>query len=90
MLSWLGMRKSKKTGRQFFRNVQKRTVTFVLLTSLAALSGVKFLLTYLIPTSYLEDPIVAALPGVVGVLVAMVYVLVIERLFIDEADNTSR
>ena len=84
------MRKSKKTGRQFFRNVQKRTVTFVLLTSLAALSGMKSLLTYLIPTSYLEDPIVTALPGVVGVLVAMVYVLVIERLFIDEADNTSR
>lgn len=90
MLSWLGIRNGEKTGRQFFGNVQKRTVTFVLLTSLAALYGVKSLLTYLIPASNLEDPIVAILPGVVGVLVALVYVLVIERLLIDEADNSSR
>jgi hypothetical protein len=49
------------------------------------MSGVKSLLVYLIPTAYLEDAIVAVLPGIVGLLVALVYILVLERLLHDQA-----
>ncbi|WP_312048698.1 hypothetical protein [Exiguobacterium profundum] len=85
MLSWLGMTKGEKTGRTFFGDVSKRAVTLVLLSSLMLMSGVKLLLVYLIPTAYLEDDIVAVLPGIVELLVALVYILVLERLLHDQA-----
>lgn len=66
LLSWLGMTKRGKTGRPFFGDVSKRAVTLVLLSSLMLMSGVKSLLVYLIPTAYVEDAIVAVLPGIVG------------------------
>ena len=83
LLSWLGMTKGEKTGRPFFGDVSKRAVTLVLLSSLILMYGVKSLLVYLIPTVYLEDAIVAILPGIVGLLVALVYILVLERLLHD-------
>ena len=85
LLSWLGMTKGEKTGRPFFGDVSKRAVTLVLLSSLMLMYGVKSLLVYLIPTAYLEDAIVAVLPGIVGLLVALVYILVLERLLHDQA-----
>ncbi|MGA9466455.1 MAG: hypothetical protein WBV10_02410 [Exiguobacterium marinum] len=85
MLSWLGMTKGEKTGRPFFGDVSKRAVTLVLLSSLMLMYGVKSLLIYLIPTAYLEDRIIAVLPGVLGMLVALVYILVLERLLHDQA-----
>lgn len=88
MLSWLGMTQVEKTGRQFFGNMEKRTIIFVLLTSLIVLNGVKSLLTYLIPVAYLADSIIAVLPGTFGVLVALVYVLILERVLQDKADDT--
>lgn len=87
MLSWLGMTKGEKKGRQFFGSTQKRTVTLVLLTSLMVLFGVNSLLTSLIPVAYLADSIIAVLPGTLGILVALVYVLILERLLEDKADN---
>ena len=87
MLSWLGMTKGEKTGRPFFGDVSKRAVTIVLLSSLMLMYGVKSLLVYLIPTAYLEDAIVAVLPGIVGLLVALVYILVLERLLHDQAES---
>ena len=84
MFAWFGMRHVKKTDRQFFGNLQKRTVTLILLTALLVLNGVKSLLTYLIPAAYLTDSIIAVLPGTVGVLVALVYVLVLERMLQDK------
>ncbi|WP_114164829.1 hypothetical protein [Exiguobacterium sp. TNDT2] len=80
MLSWLGITNGNQTERQFFGNVKKKTKLVILITALLALYGVKSLFTYLIPTSYLADPIVAVLPGIVGVLVSLLYVLVVERL----------
>lgn len=88
MLSWLGITNADETNqteRQFFGNVKKKTRIIILLTALLALYGVKSLLTYLIPGSYLADPIVAVLPGTFGVLVSVVYVLVAERLLQDNA-----
>ncbi|MBR2679619.1 MAG: hypothetical protein IKG65_14530 [Exiguobacterium sp.] len=70
MLSWLGMTKSGKTGPPFFGDVSKRAVTLVLFSSLILM---------------LEDAIVAVLPGIVGLLVALVYILVLERLLHDQA-----
>ncbi|TCI47194.1 hypothetical protein EVJ27_03455 [Exiguobacterium sp. SH3S2] len=93
MLSWLGITnadKTDKTERQFFGNVKKKTITLILLTALIALYGVKAFLTYLIPASYLDDALVAVLPGTVGVLVSLVYVLILERVLQDEVDNTER
>ncbi|WP_408584776.1 hypothetical protein [Exiguobacterium chiriqhucha] len=90
MLSWLGITNTDQTERQFFGNVKKKTRIVILLTALLALYGVKSLFTYLIPASYMADPIVAVLPGAVGVLVALVYVLVAERLLQDKADHTER
>lgn len=87
MLSWLGMTKGERTGRQFFGSTQKRTVSLVLLTSLVVLFGVKSLLTSLIPVAYLADSIIAVLQGTLGLLVALVYVLILERLLEDKADN---
>lgn len=52
------------------------------------LNGVKSLLTYLIPTAYLSDSIIAVLPGTAGVLVALVYVLVFERMLQDKTVDT--
>ncbi len=88
MFAWFGMRHVKKTDRQFFGNLQKRTVTLILLTALLVLNGVKFLLTYLIPGAYLTDSIIAVLPGTVSVLVALVYVLVLERILQDKTVDT--
>ena len=91
MLSWLGITNTDQTNqteRQFFGNVKKKTKIVILLTALLALYSVKSLFTYLIPVSYMADPIVAVLPGTVGVLVALVYVLVAERLLQDKADHT--
>lgn len=85
LLSWLGMTKGEKTGRPFFGDVSKRATTLVLLSSLMLMYGVKSLLIYLIPTAYLEDAVVAVLPGLVGLLVALVYILVLERLLHDQA-----
>lgn len=93
MLSWLGItntEQAEQTERQFFGNVKKTTRIVILLTALLALYGVKSLFTYLIPASYMADPIVAILPGTVGVLVSLVYVLVTERLLQDKVDNTKR
>ncbi|WP_215144101.1 hypothetical protein [Exiguobacterium qingdaonense] len=87
MLSWLGMTKGEETGRQFFGDVSKRAVTLVLLSSLILMYGVKSLLIYLIPTAYMEDAIVAVLPRIVGLFVALVYILVFERLLHDQADS---
>lgn len=80
MLSWLGITNTDQTERQFFGNVKKKTKLVILITALLALYGVKSLFIYLIPASYLADPIVAVLPGIVGVLVSLLYVLVVERL----------
>lgn len=88
MFAWFGMTQVKKTNRQFFRNLQKRTVTLILLTALLVLNGVKSLLTYLIPAAYLSDSIIAVLPGTAGVLVALVYVLIFERMLQDKTVDT--
>ncbi|RHB50154.1 hypothetical protein DW881_07015 [Exiguobacterium sp. AM39-5BH] len=90
MLSWLGITNTDQTERQFFGNVKKKTRIIILLTALLALYSVKSLFTYLIPASYLADPIVAVLPGTVGVLVSLVYVLVAERLLQDKANHDKR
>jgi len=90
MLSWLGITnadKADKNERQFFGGVNKKTITYILSTALIALYGIKFLLTYLIPASFLHDPIVGVLPGTVGVLVSVVYVLILERLLQDKNDK---
>lgn len=83
MLNWLGMTKSEKHDRDFFGNVKRRTVQLVLLSALMLLFGVEALFSYLIPTAALADPLVAVLPGTLGVLVAVVYVFVLERVFQD-------
>lgn len=87
MLSWLGITKGEKEGRPFFGNVSKRAVTLVLLTSLILMNVVKSLFLYLIPKIYLDDVIVAVLPGIVGLLVAWVYILVLERILHDQAES---
>lgn len=89
MLSWLGLTNAEKNERQFFGNVKKETITLILLTALIILYGVKTLLTYLIPSSYLGDPVVGVLPGTLGVLVSIVYVLILERLQQDKNDKKS-
>lgn len=83
MLNWLGMTNREKKDRDFFGNVKRRTVQLVLLSALLLLFGVEALFSYLIPAAALADPLVAVLPGTVGVLVAVVYVLVLERLLQD-------
>ena len=88
MFAWFGMTHVKKTDRQFFGNLQKRTVTLILLTALLLLNGVKSLLAYLIPTAYLTDSVIAVLPGTAGVLVALVYVLIFERILQDKTVDT--
>ncbi|MCT4786472.1 hypothetical protein ACFQO8_11900 [Exiguobacterium aestuarii] len=84
MLSWLGITKGEKSGRPFFGGVSKRAVTLVLLSSLILMNGVKWLFLYLIPSAYLKDSIVAVLPGIVGLFVALVYIFVLERLLHDQ------
>jgi len=49
MLSWLGIHKVEKQRHQFFGNIEKRTITLVLLTSVLVSYGIKMLLTYVIP-----------------------------------------
>lgn len=85
LLSWLGMTKREEEGRPFFGDVSKRAVTLVLLTSLILMNVVKSLFLYLIPKIYLEDAIIAVLPGIIGLLVALVYILVLERLLHEQA-----
>lgn len=87
MLSWLGFTNAKKNERQFFGNVKKETITLILLTALIVLYCVRTLLTYLIPSSYLGDPIVGILPGTVGALVSIVYILILERLQQDKNEK---
>ena len=92
MLSWLGIHKVEKQRRQLFENVQKRTAVIVLLTSLLVSYGIKKLFTYLIPLAYLKDPIVAILPGIIGILIAAIYILILERRLqekLDENNNQS-
>ncbi|WP_214855019.1 hypothetical protein [Exiguobacterium sp. s166] len=60
----------------------------ILLTALLVLNGVKSLLTYLIPAAYLSDSIIAVLQGTAGVLVALVYVLIFERMLQDKTVDT--
>lgn len=88
MFAWFGMTQVKKTNRQFFGNLQKRNVTLILLTALLVLNGVKSLFAYLIPAAYLTESTIAVLPGTAGVLVALVYVLVLERILQDKTVDT--
>ncbi|WP_410503004.1 hypothetical protein RIF24_07065 [Exiguobacterium acetylicum] len=85
MLAWLGMKKANSAGRPFFAGVEKSMVFLILLISLAILNGVRWVLKFLIPTSFFNDPIVSMLPGVVGVLSAIVFVFLVERLISDES-----
>jgi len=90
MLSWLGIHKVEKQRHQFFGNIEKRTITLVLLTSVLVSYGIKMLLTYVIPFAYLKDPIVAVLPGIIGVLVAVIYVFVLERRLQEKHDENMK
>ncbi len=87
MLTWLGMRTDKKVGRQFFTGVEKKTIFLILLLSLVILKGVKWGMTALIPTAFFSDPIVSVLPGVLGVLTAVVFVLLVERSLQDKSSE---
>ncbi|WP_214857395.1 hypothetical protein [Exiguobacterium sp. s191] len=87
MLTWLGMRTDKKAERQFFAGVEKKTIFLILLLSLAILKGVKWGMTVLIPTAFFSDPIVSVLPGVLGVLTAVVFVLLVERSLQDKSSE---
>lgn len=84
VLSWLGISKVEKKEGQFFGNIKKRAIAIVLLSSLLVLYGVKILFTYLIPNVYLNDSIISVMPGTLGVLVALVYILVLERILQDK------
>lgn len=86
MLTWLGVKADKKAERQFFAGVEKKTIFLVLLLSLAILNGVKWGMTALIPTAFFSDSIVSALPGVFGVLITIVFVLLVERQVSDESN----
>lgn len=87
MLTWLGMRTDKKAGRKFFTGVEKKTIFLILLLSLVILKGVKWGVTALIPTAFFSDPIVSVLPGVLGVLTAVVFVLLVERSLQDKSSE---
>lgn len=82
MLTWLGMK--RETGspraRQFFGGASKRAVVSTLAVALAVMLGIRVGLTKLLPEAVLADPLGAVLPGVVGLLVAIVLVGVGERV----------
>lgn len=86
MLSWLGIKKANSAGRPFFAGVEKSTVFLILLISLAVLNSVRWILKFLIPTSFFNDPIVSVLPSVIGILSAIVFVFLVERLISDESN----
>ncbi|WP_214855868.1 MULTISPECIES: hypothetical protein [unclassified Exiguobacterium] len=44
-------------------------------------------MTALIPTAFFSDPIVSVLPGVLGVLTAVVFVLLVERSLQDKSSE---
>ncbi|MDQ6466476.1 hypothetical protein RCC94_03200 [Exiguobacterium acetylicum] len=87
MLTWLGVKADKKAERQFFAGVEKKTIFLILLLALAILKGVKWGMTVLIPTAFFSDPIVSVLPGVLGVLTAVVFVLLVERFLQDKSSE---
>lgn len=82
MLTWLGMKQEARAPRtrQFFGGASKRAVVSTLAVAVAVMWGVRLGLTELLPEAVLEDAVGAVLPGVVGLLVAVVLVGVVERV----------
>lgn len=82
MLTWLGMK--RETGgprtRQFFGGASKRVVVSTLAVALAVMLGIRVGLAEFLPEAIMADPLGAVLPGVVGLLVAVVLVGVVERV----------
>ena len=85
MLTWLGLKNDQKSERQFFAGVEKKTIFLIVLLAITILNGVKWGMTALIPTAFFSDPIVSVLPGMLGVLTAVVFVLLAERFMQDKS-----
>lgn len=86
MLTWLGIKREVNTpqARQFFSGVSKRTVVITLASALAVMIGVRMSLVTLLPDVVLNDPVGAVMPGVIGLLMALILVGVVERLVTDQ------
>ena len=86
MLTWLGIKRKVDTPqtRQFFSGVSKRTVVITLASALAVMIGVRMSLVTLLPDVVLNDPVGAVMPGVIGLLMALILVGVVERLVTDQ------
>jgi len=88
MLTWLGLKNDQNSERQFFAGVEKKTIFLILLLALMILNGVKWVMTELIPTAFFSDSVVSVLPGIVGVLAAIIFVFLIERLMSDASTGS--
>lgn len=86
MLTWLGIKKESgyRQTRQFFDGASKKTVLVTLASAMAVLLGVQAGLRELLTEGILEDSVGAVIPGVVGLLVAVVMVGIVERWVTDE------
>ncbi|UKS57352.1 hypothetical protein [Exiguobacterium acetylicum] len=87
VLTWLGLKNDQKSERQFFAGVKKKTIFLILLLALTILNGVKWVMSELIPTAFFSDPVVSVIPGVLGVLTAVVFVLLMERFMQDKSSE---
>ena len=88
VLTWLGLKNDQKSERQFFAGVKKKTIFLILLLALTILNGVKWVMSELIPTAFFSDPVVSVLPGIVGMLAAIIFVFLFERRMSDESTGS--
>lgn len=82
MFTWLGIKNAGKRNpnTQFFGLASRRSVTIVLLTSIAVFSIVKLAVAYLMPPGYDEDIFLSVLPSTFGLIVALLYITILERI----------
>ncbi|MFW0108141.1 hypothetical protein ACN08Z_03320 [Rothia sp. P7181] len=82
MLTWLGIKNNtqEQPARQFFGRSKKKTVTLTLIGALCLLWGVPVVVKALLPEKWGNDPVGAVIPGLIGILVAVLMVMVVERL----------
>ncbi|WIV43984.1 hypothetical protein [Glutamicibacter nicotianae] len=85
MVTWLGIKNSGKRSpnTQFFGLASRRSITIVLLTSIAVFSIVRFTLAYLMPWEYDKDIFLSVLPSTFGLIVTLLYITVLERIIRD-------
>ena len=81
MLTWLGIRRSKKAApsSQFFEGQGKSRQILVLLSSIVVFFILRGLFYFLIPENYLADSFVSIVPSLLAWLASIIWVVVWER-----------